>query len=410
MIDAVLRRRKGQNISADFAIAMGLFVVTIAVAIFYVSSILTPASPFSTQLETSAVQAAQSLQRQGAWTVHQTPVTVDVPAGVGSVSGFPFVVRSAIPDDAVTDSWGVRQGDRLLPFHVNQSRDTVAFVTTVDDPVERFMVAYHEDGSFLPATQQTTMTATTGSVDTGDITFDWESDGISGLTRDGTSYITDLTMGSGLETYLSNVTARGAFPDGDLTAFTDSPIIYIDPDGAQTIEMTLPGALDAMNDSGANDGDLSASNVEWADVTSGSRGLLIAGDLTSVSGTDSGDSVSLTVDTADQRMLLLPHSGDPTAADDERSLFLDAAIHTLPRRPITGLSRQRIEDVRTGATEDLLGLRDLGYNITVNATPPIGLGSTPETDDSRSVYDSPVILLDRFGRANLTTLEVMVWL
>lgn len=415
MLRRLRNRRSGQNISADFAIAMGLFTVTIAIGIFYTTAVVAPPSPFSTQLRATALQASQSLQAEGGWTVHRTPVVIEAPATVTSdtAEDFPYLLDSVLPSGRARFSGGVLDGGTLLPFHINYTANTTAFVATIDSQTERFTVTTQPDGTFLPPDQDTELTATTASVDTGAIELEWTGDGLANMTRDGTTFIQDLSTGpTGRDTTASDATAQSTFPDATVTAFTGSPITYIDPDGTATIDMTLPGELDEMvlrngSSSDLSNGSASYDDVAAVDMQGGGDGLVLAGDF-DIDGSKSG-TVQLTVTTGD-RLMVLPHTGSLSTVEGERELFLEQTIHELPVQPVHGLSRDRIDAVLSGETRLVLGLQDVGYNITVPGSPPITFGSREPSGTDQSVIESPAVLMDRFGRTNLTSIEVTIWL
>jgi len=409
-----MNRRSGQNISADFAIAMGLFTVTIALGIFYTTAVIAPPSPFSTQLEATALQSAQTLQTEGGWTVHRTPVVIEAPAAVTSdtAEDFPYLLRSVLPPERARFSGGALAGSDRLPFHINYTTNTTAFVADVDERTERFTVATHPDGTFLPLDQSTELTATNDSVDTGAIELNWTGDGLKNLTRDGTTFIQDLSTGpSGRSTSIADAMVSSTFPDATVAAFTGSPIIYADQDGTNVIDMTLPGELDEMELRNGSSSDLSSGSASWDDVAAvdmqgGGDGLLLAGDF-DIDGSKSG-TVELTVTTGD-RLMVLPHTASLSTVEGERELFLEQSIHELPVRPVEGLSRDRIDELLAGETRVVLGLQDVGYNMTVEGSPLITFGDRPPSSADQSVLRTPAVLMDRFGRTNMTTLEVAIW-
>lgn len=406
-------RRSGQNISADFAIAMGLFTVTIAIGIFYTTSVIAPSSPFSTQLESTAIQASQTLQTEGGWTVHRTPVVIEAPPEATSetVEDFPYMLSSVIPTERAEFSGGVREGGTLLPYHINYTTNTTAFVTDIDSQTERFTVTTQPSGTFLPPAQDTELTATTDSADTGDINLTWTGDGFSDLYLDGERLVHDLSLGTtGRDTSVSDATARSTFPDGAMTAFTGSPVLYLDPEGTETIDITLPGDMDEMEwrDGSSDDlsnGSVSRTGIDSVNMQGGGDGLLLAGDF-NIDGSKSG-TVELDVTTG-ARLLVLPHD-QGESVEAERELFLEQTVHELPMRPVEGLSRDRIDTLIEGETRPLLGLQDVGYNITVDGSPPITFGSRPPSSADQSVFETPAVLMDQFGRTNLTSIEVTIW-
>lgn len=428
-----LRRRSGQAIGIDFAIAFIVFLVTVVVGFAYTNSVLATSSPFSENVQRSAMDASDRFSDMNEWTVHRLPVTIGTSY---SEQRYPVEVLYTFPEDVDPNSTTALHDGDPLRSQTDLGLNETTFYANLSADRQHFDVVHTRDTD-LDGLNTTEGIYRDGSeVWNGDINATIGSDGMDALSIDSQPLLegSDIIEGSGSVFHTEGPLRHTATFNGTgkmyMRMFSDDNRIRLRQDGGpepSTYTLDLDDGFDEVylanysGDSQTNSTDSSGTiysgRADIADFhntggTTHSLGVMNDGMEITVENSSGDLTAEVTVQDSDAESLVLPHTGEQDQIQPQIDLFFDPPrMRALPVDREQGLSLRSIEQYGPTTVESLrndLGLGDLGYNLTVQGYTSVG--EEPPGSSEVAVIDTPAIVLGRFGNTTLTDLRVSIWL
>jgi len=428
-----LRRRSGQAIGIDFAIAFIVFLVTVVVGFAYTNSVLATSSPFSENVQRSAMDASDRFYDMNEWTVHRLPVTLGTSY---SEQRYPVEVLYSFPEDVDPNSTTALHDSDQLRSQTDLSLNETVFYANLSDDRQQFDVIHTRDTNLTGLNTTEGIYQDGSEVWNGDINATIGSEGMDALSIDGQSLLdgSDIIEGTGSAFHttgpLRHTTTFNGTGKMYMRMFSDDSRIRLRQDGGpepSTYTLDLDDRYDevyvanysgdSQTQSTDSSGTIYSGRADIADFhniggTTYSLGVMNDGMEITVENSSGDLSAEITVQDNDTRSLLLPHTGDKSTIQSEIDLFFDPPqTRALPVERAQGLSLRSID--RYGPTtvdslRDDLGLGDLGYNISIQGYTSVG--EEPPGSSEVAVIDTPTTVLGRFGNATLTEIRVSIWL
>lgn len=426
-------RRTGQAIGIDFAIGLTIFLATVSLGFIYTNTLAVPSSPFSDNVQRSAMDATQQFTDLNSWTVYRLPVSVDTSY---SEQRYPVEVLYSYPDSVDPASPVVMHRGTEVRAQTDFGLNDTTFYANLSGGTSTFDIAHTRDTDLSDRNYTTDIHRDGDIIWNDDINLTVDSDGIASLDLNGQPLLTDTTITDG-STSLDHTDGITRVT----TVFDDTGVKYLrafgqdnrlrlrqeDGPSGSTYSLDLDDDFDEVyiaNYTGTSQtedtnqtGIIYNGTADIADLhnqggTTYSLGLMHEGmDLTIEN--NSGDLIAdITISSSDASFLLLPHTGDETAIGTETDLYFDPpTVTVLPLAREQGLSTRQLRSfsqTSTGVLRDTLGLSGLGFNVTVDGEATVG-DELPGSQQV-AVIEQPVTLLGRLGNTTLTDIRISVWL
>ncbi len=428
-----LHRRSGQAIGIDFAIGLTIFLATVSLGFIYTNSLAVPSSPFSDNVQQSAMDGIDEFRELNQWTVYRMPVTIDT---AHSEQQYPLEVLYSYPGDVDPDSTLLIQDGGEIRSQTDLGLNDTIFYANLTGSKETFDIIYTRSTNLDGRNYTKDVFRTGDEIYNGNINYTVDSNGIADLRYGNQQLIADSTITDGSTTINHTVGVTRA-----TTTFNDSGTKYLRAFGADnrlrlrqedgpspsTYSIDLQDRFDEVyvanysGDSRTEDinesGTVYSGEADIADFhdtggTTYSLGLMHE-DMDITIENNSGDiAANVTIASSDARTLFLPHTGDETAIASEIDLYFDQpTVRVLPVERERGLSARQVRSfsqASSGVLSDTLGLSGLGFNITVEGVAT--MGQEAPGSQQVAVIEQPASILGRFANTTLTDLRVSVWL
>jgi hypothetical protein len=425
--------RKGQSIGVDFAIALGIFLITVATGIYYATTILLPANPFGSQVQASASQAVDEFHDQNSWTVLETPIAI---SSSTSLDNYPIELDLQYPDDLDTNSTLVMRGSQEIASQTDYSQNDTIWLVNLSQGQNRHRLVYTTDTDLADRQYDDRVHRSGDDIWNDEINITFDSDGIDNLTFDDTEDLlieSDLDASDGNRKYVNgSLRVLARYNDTDqkkirVFGLTNHIRLFHNLSGDAVYHFNLSSSFDTLH---VSDGDQTITmdengtyyhdTTDTADFSYTDSGTTFGLSLMSeemelfVHRNETGGQlwVNATVSATDGKdTLLLPHFGDHTAVTAERSLFLTPpSINVSLTQRREGLSRDEMADFEAQNDDQIaadLGLQDLGFNITINDT--FNAGEDIPGGQEISALEHPAAILDRWANTTVKTLKLRTW-
>lgn len=419
-------KRTGAAVGIDFAIGMTVFILMVAVGLYYASVIAAPSTPFSEQVRGTSTQASAAFERITQWTVYQTPITIETPT---STDQYPIEARYATPEDYDPSSISVSRNGNALDSQYTRYDNRTAFITSISDGRNRFSLSYTRDTA-LPAINRTNhINRSSDTVETANYTATLDDDGIDDLSYDGEQYIVNSEFqGIGNQERWTDGTVRAAswYEDGSIRLFGYVGQARIAQDTASSDDYTnfelssSFGQLDTDTEqqSLADNGTYFDGTTDTATFTYNSGGttygFTIVGDSMDmdVSRPANGETlrVNITMDSTGRELMIMSHRSDAASVSDEAEIFLNSNKTVSLVQERTGVSEQELQDMADMTTDAIgteLGITGMDYNITFD---DYTYGDDIPSGQDVAVLAYPFPNLHRWGNTTREDLRLAVWL
>lgn len=418
--------RKGAAVGIDFAIGMSVFILMVAVGLYYASVIAAPSSPFSEQVRGTSTQASASFERLAEWTVYQAPIMIEAPT---TVDRYPIEARYAIPGDHDPASVSVSSGSTALDSQYTRQDNNTAFLAPVSDGTNRYRLSYTTGTDLDPVDQTDHINKSGDTVETENYTATTDTAGIDDLTYDGEQYIVDSefeTIGTHDTWTNGSVRASSWYENGSVRFFGYVGQTRITQEAATSSDYTnfeLSSSfsqLDTDSDSPslADNGTYFDGTTDTATFTYSSGGttygFTITGESMSMEVsrpvTDGNIHVNITMSGTGRDLMIMSHTGDASSVSAETTMFLEQNKTVSLLQEKTGIADhelEALEDMSTDAIAAELGITGMNYNITFTDHT---YGSDIPTGQDVAVLEYPFPNLYRWGNTTREDLRLAVWL
>lgn len=428
-----LRRRSGQAIGIDFAIGLTIFLATVSLGFIYTNSLAVPSSPFSDNVQRSALDATQEFRELNQWTVYRTPVSIDTGY---SEQQYPLEILYSFPEDLDSNSTAVIQDDGRTRSQTDPRLNETVVYTNLSGTEKELDITYTRGTSLTDLPYEERSHRSDDAVWNDDMNITVDQDGISSLVFEGQDLIIDssFTEGSTTLDYIDGRMRTTVIYDDAGKKFLrsfgqDNRIRIRQEDGSAPSVYSIDlddsfNELYVANHSGDSrsidineSGTVYSGRADVADLhdqggTTYSLAMMHEGMEVTVENNSGDLNADLTISTSDASSLILPHTGDETAIESQIGLFFDPpTTHVLPRDRQEGLSMQQVDtfaDGQPAVLRDTLGLGGLGFNVTIEGKTT--MGEQLPGSQQVAVIQTPTSILGRLGNTTLTTIRVSVWL
>ncbi|MCJ7429139.1 MAG: hypothetical protein MUP66_01990 [Candidatus Nanohaloarchaeota archaeon QJJ-5] len=405
---------------------MSIFILMVAVGLYYASVITAPSTPFAEQVRDTSSATTTSFQRLASWTVNIVPVTVSAPA---ASSTYPIEIPYTVPPEYNPATLAARKGQTSQQIQFDRADNTTTILTSLEEGENHFEISYATSSDLDPLPEPDRINRSGSTLETTDWTADLDTDGIDDLTYDGETYLTDSTLtgiGTGQDwtngtirytRHYENATVRGFGGTGQIRITQDnaddSTVSYFDLDAAFSSLETEDSTTDVTGPGTHYSGTTDYATFTY-DSGGTTYGLTLVGtemDLT-VGRQSAGSDLETNLTTPGQQrsLMLLAHTGDSSATSAQRDIFLDGS-QTIGlvqhRRGIAEHELETLDDMGTDTLATELGLTEMGFNITVDG---YGFGDPIPSGQDVAALEYPLPNLQRWGNSTRVTFNLAVWL
>ncbi len=401
--------RKGQTVGVDFAIAMSIFVITAVVGMFYAIDLSTPSSPFGEQVRSSAIIGSERFVRSGSWSGSVYSVLQD---DEFNVENYPYEITFLEADNRTTR---VLSGNYPHSFQVGEYNPDVAFVGDTSDSYRIFL---SDDRVLEPAYGDERFSEEQNGelVVEGDfVEATLDERGITSLSSSGSSIIqeADLDVNSEPEVFSGPVREKAVQDGVETRFFKQSPSVKFSngDDFEFNMSSTYDQGVYGDYQGGEESFDLGEGPVsDTADYVLfyGQEDVIFLNDGMSFSISSSGGNTFFEVSHGGAESMFF--FGDFNS-DGVKGMFFEPGIRGLGfSSQVEGVSKQFLqeyEDYDRGDFADILGIMEMGYNITMGDK--FSAGTNLPSSQNIFVMERPVNLLDGLGNSTTYELRTGVW-
>lgn len=426
LVSVFSEKRKGASVGIDFAIGMSIFLLMVAIGLYYTTIIATPSAPFSEQFRDTSTQTADEFERLAEWTVDIVPVTVTAPA---SVSDYPLEVRYGMPPSYDSASVGVTKDSTATASQFDRFDNTTTIMTSLSNGKNQFEISYTTDTALETLYQEDRINRTVKTLETNNWNTTLDEDGIDSLYFSTQHYVTNSrfeSFGASQEWINGTIRFSRQYDNGSIRGFGGASQIRTtqhDTNDSITSHINLSASFSNLE---TDDGPYSLSDngtyynntTDFATFTYASGGttygLTIVGtNMNLVVGRNETGGVlrtNITTDYAKRSLMFRPHTGGPSNVSNERDVYLNQETITGLIQHRNGIADHELDNI-DGKTTDSLGkdlrLSNMGFNISIdNRT----YGDNIPSGQDVAALEYPLPKLYRWGNTTQITFNLAVWL
>ncbi|MDY6771465.1 MAG: hypothetical protein SV186_05955 [Candidatus Nanohaloarchaea archaeon] len=426
--------RSGQAIGIDFVIGLSIFVVTVTIGLFYSNTLAVTSSPFSQSVQAATAEASQTFREETEWNVYSLPVELNTSY---VESRYPVEIRYVYPADVDPNSTVVMHEGGHIPSQIDYQLNATVFYANLSGTGKEYRPTYTRNTDLTKLNYTKHVFKSGSEIWNEDVNVTVATAGIADLTFQGQTLLTGATFNTGTPTinYTKGSLRVHVLYNGsdrnELRLFGQDNRVRLaqeDHSGDATYTFDLIDSFDevyvanysgdSQTNSTGQSGTIYSGEADIADFHLGSGGTadslaLMNEDMQLTVANNSGDlTADVTLDEPDERLLLLPHTGEEGDITTQTDLFFDPPTVTVyPVERQTGLSLQQIRGFSQLGQEVLrttLGLSGLGFNLSVGTY--VSLGEEFPGSQQVAVQQQPTTLLGRYANTTQTELRLAVWL
>lgn len=405
---------------------MSIFILMVAVGLFFTSILAAPSAPFSEQARDTSTTASSSFERLSDWTVKVVPITIDAPT---AVSNYPVELKYAMPssyDPASVAVTTLSDNTQNIQFDRHDNKTTI--LTSLSSNKTNLELSYTQDTDLANLSQQDYLNRTGDTWEAAGWNATLDSNGINSLYYENEIYITNTTfdeLGTDQEWKSGTIRHVRTYENGTIRGFGGADQIRTDQDNADSTVYThinLSSSFDTLDTSDGQtslsgngtfyDGTTDFATFTYTDGTT--YGFTVVGDsMNLIVGrpvTGGELQTNLTTPDTSRSLMIIPHTGGESSISSERDVFLDSSVTVGLTQERTGVAEHELDAINNMTNDKIareLRMSEMEFNISIDG---YSYGDGIPSGQDVAALEYPLPKLYRWGNTTTITLNLAVWL
>lgn len=418
--------RKGQAIGVDYAVAIGIFVLSIFAGFYYISVTFAPQTPFHDLVDSSAFRASREFEDKVKWEVEKVPVKVQTSY---NLTNYTIELDFVFPKSADKNSSLVMHENSEIRSQINFSANTTLIVQNITAGTNWYNLVYTENTNLSDRNYTSNLSLSGMKASNGEINVTFDNKGILSLKYRGLEYLNDsMDLSGSSSPVVSDGTLKAEFhyeqpnektgkvfarskriefnlnlssPDSwDINLTNNFSELYVS-DGDQNIDLD-------------DNGTLYSGTTDWLDFYNLTGISFFSDNMNAEVYRNSSHGkiqLDLEIGSSNEKAIIYLHEGNYTNAKAQNQSFHNPPSYSV-LTPVSkkGISRKKLSEWENSSYESMknyMGLSGLDYNITYGNL--LSYGREIPIGQDVAVFQYKLPMLTRFGNVSLERMKLAVW-